>query len=93
MAKKKTMRKIDRVLTVLKKNSQIHIRGIAKIMNYKPAKVSWIIYKYPDKNFIDIKSYEIGGLKLKFVRPKSKKQDIDLIGVLEIVNDRRENNT
>ena len=82
---KATIKKIARVLEVLKQNPGMHIRGIAKILNYMPGTVAWIINRYLYR-YVKFELTEIGGFKIKYVRLV---KDVDVEDVLKVIEVQR----
>jgi len=79
----KTLGKIEKVLNLLKSlDTEIHIRGISKVLDIHPTTVNRIIENYLDF-FVDIRLIDQYGFKAKLVRLKPDKTNITLADVLK----------
>lgn len=85
---KTTIRNIARILDLLKKNETIHIRGISKALGLNPFVVSNIVNKYLEF-FLDIKSIDQFGFRVKLLSLKQGKKNTTVEDVLKYVDVKR----
>jgi len=78
---KTTIKNIDSILKLLKEVGEIHVRGISKALNLNPFIVSNIIDKYLTY-FLEIRSIDQFGFKIKLVKLKSRMENTTVEDVL-----------
>jgi hypothetical protein len=79
---RKTLGRIEKILNLLKSlDTEIHIRGISKILDMYPTTVNRIIENYLDL-FVNIRIVDQYGFKAKLVKLKSDKLNTNLTDVL-----------
>jgi hypothetical protein len=81
MMEKATIRKISKVLNLIKENPGLHVRGIAKALNFKPGTIDWILNRYL-YYFVDISNINQFGFKVKLVTLKPDKANTTIEDVL-----------
>ena len=98
MMEKTTLKKVKRVLDFIKENPGVHVRGIAKSLNYRPGTIDWILNHYLFY-FIEVDSplekpelkgiADIFGLKIKTIKLKPGKENTTMEDVLRYVDVRK----
>ena len=81
---KTTIKNIDNILKLLKEVGEIHIRGISKALDLNPFVVSNIIDKYL-YYFVDIRSVDQFGFRIKLIKLKPGMENTGLEDVLKYV--------
>jgi hypothetical protein len=82
---KTTIKNISDILNLLKEVGEIHIRGISKTLNLNSFVVSNIINKYLIY-FLEIRSIDQFGIRVKLLRLKPGMENITVEDVLRYVN-------
>lgn len=82
---KTTIKNINEILNLLKEVGEIHIRGISRSLKLNPFVVSNIIEKYLSY-FLEIKSIDQFGLRIKLVKLKHGMENTTAEDVLKYVN-------
>lgn len=77
----KTLERISLVLAVLKEAKQIHIRGLAKVLEVNPLTVNKIIENYL-KPFVDFEYIEQIGGRVKIIRLKPGRENLTVEEVM-----------
>lgn len=77
----KTIERISLILAVLKEAKQIHMRGLAKILEANPLTVNKIIENYL-KPFVEFEYIQQIGGRIKVIRLKPDKQNLTLEDVM-----------
>src|SRR3989344_5619694 len=77
----KTMERISLVLAVLKEAKQIHMRGLAKVLDVNPLTVNKIIENYL-KPFVDFEYIQQIGSRVKIIRLKPGRENLTIEEVL-----------
>ena len=85
---KKTVKNIARMLVLLRERGPMHIRGIAKALNLNPFTVTNILDHYLDF-FIEVRSIDQFGFRVKLINLKPGKEDTTLEDVLKYVKVKR----
>lgn len=85
---KTTIKNIDMILKLLKEVGEIHIRGISKALNMNPFVVSNIVDKYLHY-FVDIRSIEQFGFRIKLIQLKAGMENTSLEDVIKYINLKR----
>ena len=81
---KKTIKNISRILDLLKREGEMHIRGISKALNVNPFTVSNIINRYLDL-FIEVSNIDQFGFRVKLIRLKPGKEETQIEDVLKYI--------
>ena len=83
------MPKIAAILNLLKTEGEMHIRGIAKRLNFKsPFTVTHILENYLDL-FVDVREVELYGFKAKLARMKPGKESTSIGDVIKYIELKR----
>ena len=77
----KTMERISLILAVLKEAKQIHMRGLAKVLDVNPLTVNKIIENYL-KPFVDFEYIQQIGGRVKIIRLKPGRENLTIEEVL-----------
>ena len=77
----KTMERISFILAVLKEAKQIHMRGLAKVLDVNPLTVNKIIENYL-KPFVDFEYIQQIGGRVKIIRLKPGRENLTIEEVL-----------
>jgi hypothetical protein len=85
---KKTVKNIAKILDLLRERGPMHIRGIAKALELNPFTVSNIIDHYLDF-FIEVRSIDQFGFRVKLINLKPGKEETTLEDVLKYVKVKR----
>ncbi len=80
-----TIKNINDILNLLKEVGEIHIRGISKSLNLNPFVVSNIVEKYLSY-FLEIRSIDQFGLRIKLVKLKPGMENTTAEDVIKYVN-------
>jgi len=77
----KTIERISLILAVLKEAKQIHMRGLAKVLDVNPLTVNKIIESYL-KPFVDFEYIQQIGGRVKIIRLKPGRENLTLEEIL-----------
>ena len=77
----KTLERISLILAVLKEAKQIHMRGLAKVLDVNPLTVNKIIENYL-KPFVDFEYIQQIGGRVKIIRLKPGRENLTIEEVL-----------
>ncbi len=77
----KTLERISLIVAVLKEAKQIHIRGLAKVLDVNPLTLSHIIENYL-KPFLDFEYVQQIGSRIKLIRLKPGKEGLTIEEVM-----------
>lgn len=78
---KTTIKNINEILNLLREAGEVHIRGISRSLNLNPFVVSNIVDKYLGY-FLEIRSIDQFGLRIKLVKLKPRMENTTLEDVL-----------
>lgn len=85
---KKTVENIARILDLLRNSGELHIRGISKALGLNPFIVSNIINNHLDF-FVDSRTIDQFGIRLRLVGLKPGKEETDVEDVLKYIKVKR----
>ena len=86
---KSTIPKIAAILDLLKREGEMHIRGIAKRLKFKsPFTVTHILENHLNI-FVDVKEVEVYGFKAKLVSLKPGKENATIEDVIRYIEVKR----
>jgi len=91
----KTKAQIARIIGLLQKEGQMHVRGISRALEIHPMTVSRLIDEYLSP-FLEINEISEFGLKAKLVKIREDKENVtieDVMKYLEVKKKIRDNKT